>query len=272
MSTGEVRLGFVAIFLVACAPAVADSSAVADTPVVAAAAAGPQRLDEAFPPPPGASRVPADGFGGYLRGLALYPADRQVLTHAGVPVAMPAARVVDVPLVRGDLQQCADSILRLRATWERNDGRDPAFRYTSGDLSRWSDWKQGTRLVVSGNRVTRVVGKAKADASDASFEAWMADLFTYAGTRSLPTDAPAAAGPIAPGDFLVTPGSPGHAVLILDVATRGDAAWVLVGQGYMPAMDFHVVEGETDGWFAVTGDTLDTRPIPMSWSTRRRFP
>lgn len=258
--------------LVGCATAVADPAPADGPPDVSRVAVGPATVADAFPPPPGAARAPTDGFGAWLRALPLYPTDRAVRTHAGDPVAMPAARVVDLPLVRGDLQQCADSILRLRATWERSVGRDPAFRYTSGDLSRWSEWRTGTRLVVSGNRVSRVPGRAAADASDASFEAWMADLFTYAGTRSLPADTVAATGPIAPGDLLVTPGGPGHAVLILDVAADATATYVLVGQGYMPAMDFHVVAGETGGWYRVDGPTLETRPIAMSWSSRRRFP
>lgn len=261
----------IAALWLACAAA-ADPPAAAPTPVVAEAAPVGRTIEAAFPPPEGAVRVPTEGFGAWLRARPLYPPDREVLTYDGRAVAMPAARVVEMPLVPGDLQQCADSVLRLRATWERETGHEPAFRYTSGDLSKWSEWRAGTRLVVSGNRVSRVPGKARVDASDASFDAWLADLFMYAGTRSLPADTVAATGPIAPGDLLVTPGSPGHAVLILDVATRGDDVWVLVGQGYMPAMDFHVVAGEADGWFHVDGETLETRPIPMAWSTRRRFP
>jgi predicted metal-dependent peptidase len=44
--------------------------------------------------------------------------------------------------------------------------------------------------------------------------------------------------------------------------------WVLVGQGYMPAMSFHVA----GGWHRVEGETLDVRPIPVPWSGLRRWP
>ncbi|MFN7146484.1 MAG: DUF4846 domain-containing protein, partial [Myxococcota bacterium] len=74
-----------------------------------------------------------------------------------------------------------------------------------------------------------------------------------------------------PGDIVVQPGSPGHAVVLLDVATRGDRAWVLVGQGYMPAMDFHVLDGPVAGWFPVEGDWLPSAPIPVPWSGLRRW-
>jgi hypothetical protein len=229
-----------------------------------------ETLAEAFPPPPGSHRVAADAWGEWLRQLPLYPPDRQVLTYDGRPVGMDFARVVALPLVKGDLQQCADTLLRLRATWERSVGRSPAFHYTSGDLSSWSAWAAGTRPKVSGSSVTFVKGAARADSSDAAFEAWMANLFTYAGTRSLPMDTVAVTEP-APGDLVVQPGSPGHAVAILDVAEAEGRRWVLVGQGYMPAMDLHVLDGPDTRWFPVEGEWLASSPIAVPWSGLRRW-
>lgn len=211
-----------------------------------AGAAFAETIEEAFPPPAGAQRAEADAFGRWLRALPLDPLGTPVRSHAGEVITMPAARVVDLELVPGDLQQCADSILRLRASWLRSVGTEPAFHYTSGYLSRWSDWAAGARPRVSGNQVSLRRGAAAADASEASFSRWLADLFTYAGTRSLPLDTRADAVP-DPGDVLVAPGSPGHAVILLDVAVAGERRWVLAGQGYMPAMDFHVVAGPDGG-------------------------
>lgn len=96
------------------------------------------------------------------------------------------------------------------------------------------------------------------------------NLFMYAGTRSLGLDTTPVTAPQV-GDVLVLPGSPGHAVLILDVATHEAQTWVLVGQGFMPAMDFHVVAGPVGGWYPVEGDTLPTEPIVMPWSGLRRW-
>jgi hypothetical protein len=208
-----------------------------------AALAFAETVRDAFPPPSGAHRVPADAFGEHVRSLPLLPPGEPVLTWDGREVAMRAARVVDLPLPARDLQQCADSVLRVRAEWERARGQSPAFHYTSGTLSRWSDWR-GT------------------------WESWLLDLYTYAGTRSLPLDTVADDTP-DPGDVLVTPGSPGHAVMLLDVATDGQDTWVLVGQGFMPAMRFHVAG---PGWLRVAGDRLDVYPIPMSWAGLRRWP
>lgn len=232
-----------------------------------------ESVNQAFPPPSGTERVPVEkgSFGEWLRERPLYPPDRQVLSYAGDPLDMPAARVFDMPVGTRDLQQCADSILRLRATWERASGRSPEYHYTSGYLSSWAAWAAGSRPLVSGSSVSTRKGAASPDSSDQNFDRWLYDLFMYAGTRSLPKDTEADSLP-DPGDLLVTPGSPGHAVLILDVALSGTQRWVLVGQGYMPAMDFHVVKGPVQGWYRVEGEILDTAPIPMPWSGLRRWP
>lgn len=229
-----------------------------------------QTVSEAFPPPPGAHRVASDAFGAWLGELPLYEPGRQVLSYDGRPMAMDAARVVNIPVGTRDLQQCADSALRLRASWERAVGRSPAFHYTSGDVSSWSAWAAGTRPRVSGNDVTFVAHAAAADDGDASFEAWLMNLFTYAGTRSLGLDTVPASEPQA-GDLVVIPGSPGHAVVVLDVAQDTSHTWVLVGQGFMPAMDFHVLSGPFAGWFLVEGDVLPSTPIPVPWSGLRRW-
>jgi gentisate 1,2-dioxygenase len=63
----------------------------------------------------------------------------------------------------------------------------------------------------------------------------------------------------------VAPGSPGHAVVVLDVATDTDGAiYALLGQGFMPAQEFHVVKGSGEQvvdnvwWRIEPGKPLDT--------------
>lgn len=210
----------------------------------------------------------------YLRSLPLWPEGTPVLDYRGKPTGIPALRAVNLPLVRGDLQQCADTVLRLRATFVRQQGGDPAFRYTSGWVSNWSAWAAGKRPQVSGNVVT-VSATGKIDNSDTAFEAWLTDLFMYAGTHSLVKDTVAVDGGtsrLKPGDIVVYGGSPGHAVVLLDSAVDSQGGeYVLVGQGFMPAQSFHICPGPHSGWFAVSGDTLPTLPLSMPWGGLRRF-
>ena len=53
-----------------------------------------------------------------------------------------------------------------------------------------------------------------------------------------------------PGDVLIQGGYPGHAVLVLDVAVAPDGRrWLLLGQSYMPAQEFHVLKNGDGVWY-----------------------
>lgn len=72
----------------------------------------------------------------------------------------------------------------------------------------------------------------------------------WAGSASLHAHDTVADDHPDPGDVLVHPGFPGHAVILLDVARdEAGTTWVLVGEGYMPAQDFHVELGPRAGWW-----------------------
>jgi hypothetical protein len=183
-----------------------------------------------------------------------------------------------------DLQQCADTTIRLHAEYLWSQGRadEAGYHFTSGDLSRWEDWRKGEHFVIAGSQVKRVPGPARANDHD-QYRSWLQYVFRYAGTKSLHFDADPITDdqPLLAGDVFVAPGSPGHAVVLLDVASNANGERVaLVGQGFMPAQDLHVVaetgEHTIDGvWFRLpdTGESLDTpswSPIPRGSAIRYR--
>jgi len=165
---------------------------------------------------------------------------------------------VDLPLVKGDLQQCADSAIRLHAEWQRSEGKpDISYHATSGDPIPWSRYQAGERPYVSNNHIAwRSIG------TPGSWDNWLRSVFMWAGTRSLQAYETVPVSQPMPGDVLVEGGSPGHAVLILDVATRGDETWLLIGEGFMPAQDFHVELGPEAGWWLWTEQGLG---LPHWW-------
>lgn len=197
---------------------------------------------DAFPPPVGATRVTPDGFGVRLQQLKLRGPLEPVRTHDGRAVAH-RARVIELPLVKGDLQQCADSALRLRAEYLRDEGLEVVFHATSGDPMPWARYRDGERAYAVGNSL-----KWKS-ADPASWDRYLTDLFMWAGTASLAERDTVPDRHPDPGDVMVQPGFPGHAILLLDVATKGEQTFVLVGEGYMPAQDFHIELGDQDGWW-----------------------
>jgi hypothetical protein len=181
-----------------------------------------------------------------------------------------------------DLQQCADSAIRLHAEylWYREQAHEAAYHFTSGDRSSWTDWRRGERFVIAGSKVGRIRGAPRAN-SHRAYRGWLTHLFRYAGTRSLARDSDAVgARPFAAGDFFVQPGGPGHAVMIVDVAEHSDGRRAaLIGQGFMPAEDFHILESRgratVDGvWFllpAGMGHVSTPSWTPFSRRQARRF-
>ncbi|MCA9521392.1 MAG: DUF4846 domain-containing protein [Myxococcales bacterium] len=245
--------------------------------------ARPQPLASRFAPPSGFRRIAVrrGSFAEFLRNLPLRPPGTPVRAYDGrliVPGGDPRlAAVVELPLVRGNLQQCADSVLRLRAEYlyRQRRFREIAFHYTSGFLSRFDAWSRGDRPRVVGRRV-QIRRGAPQGSGRASFERYLRDLFIFAGTISIAREGKRVSrAELAIGDYIVLGGSPGHAVIVLDIA--GDSSGhrvALLGQGFMPAQDFHVLRAN-DGspWFRVDDPAgLDTPFWPrFPWSALRRF-
>jgi len=233
-----------------------------------------ESLQQRFPTPEGFVRVeaPASSFGAWLRELPVHVGSPIVRTSKGQTIEAPALATVPLDLGRGDLQQCADSALRLYAEyrWDAQRVGDVAFHFTSGDRSAWTDWVKGERFVVSGSKVQRAMGSPR-EPTHAVYRSWLQHTFMYAGTRSLRLDAETVAPNLVlqPGDMLVDPGSPGHAVMLLDVAESPNGERVaLIGQGFMPAQTFHVLAPERGhgraGWFLLPKQTSGVVKTP-SW-------
>ncbi len=237
--------------------------------------ATPLSLRTRFASPPGYTRLTvAEGsFAEWLRYLPVRE-DPQVYAYDGRPLQAPAAAVVLLDVGDRDLQQCADAIIRLHAEylWSSGQFAAIAYHFTNGVRSAWLAWADGERFAKIDGRL-RGVSKAKKDHGRAAFRAYLQHLFIYAGTRSLPKDARALAEEEAlrPGDFFNQAGSPGHAVLILDIAVDAAGHQVaLLGQSYMPAQDFHVLTSSAadvvDGiWFPLPVGALAVLRTP-SWA------
>ena len=232
------------------------------------------RLEDKFPEPKGYQRVEVetDSFGEWLRNMPVVERT-DVRAYDGSIINAPAAAIIPIDVGRGDVQQCADSILRLYSEyrWHRNTQETWAMHFTSGDISSWKDWASGKRFQISGSKVKQVQ-KAKPDSSYEQYKKWLHHTFLYAGTRSLHRDS-APVGieqDIEPGDFFATAGSPGHAIIVLDVAKNSEGqAIALLGQGFMPAQELHVLRNSAPqnmNWFLLPKNQEDALHNP-SWSS-----
>lgn len=243
-------------------------------------------LDEHFPAPPGFVRVAAQpqSFAAFLRTLPVRLDRTTVLDFRQRPLIRPSAAVIHLDVGTTDAQQCADTALRLYAEWRWSRGLGPetAFHFTSGDRTRFADWVAGERITAAGRGIERHRGPPRR-ADHGSFRRWLDLVFRYAGTQSLRLDTSPVGldAALAAGDVFVEPGSPGHAVMLLDLAESADGRRVaLIGQGYMPAEELHVLgagaPATVDGrWFVLPGrdGTLATPSWrPFDRGGARRFP
>ena len=204
-----------------------------------------------FAPPAGYQRLAVEqgSFAQWLRGLPLKPGCPAILRYDGFETddQQSHVAVIDMGVGRRDLQQCADSIIRLRAEYLYSAGRmdDIHFRFTSGQAAAWRKWSAGERPTVRGGQVAWARSAARNE-SYTNFHAYLEVVFTYAGTRSLNAemnDVPAG-GEVEIGDVLVQAGSPGHAVIVVDIAkhSRTGKRVLLIAQGFMPAQEMHIVK------------------------------
>ncbi len=241
-------------------------------------------LESRFPAPSGAERVPvaAKSFGQFLRSLPLAPEGTPVRSYAG-GVLHPAdhanvAAVADLDIGTHDLQQCADSVIRLHAEWRWSLGKSEENRYHAGGglVLAFDGYVKGDRLVVEGGapKMSRIAKPQPA--THALHRKWLDEVFGWANTGSLATEAKKIdIADLRPGDFFVMPGAPfGHAVLVLDVAVTKGKKHALIGQGFMPAQSFHVLRANGTPWFPIDEAAgAITTPFwkPFPWSSLRRL-
>jgi poly-gamma-glutamate synthesis protein (capsule biosynthesis protein) len=216
-------------------------------------------LDTRISVPNGYTRIPSDKeeMAGFLRSLPLKEDNSEVLLYDGTPKSNQEDHVAVFSMDVGDrdLQQCADSVIRVYAEyyWSIGAYDKIAFHLTNGFLMEYTKWRDGNRLEVNGNDVSWSK-TAEYDDSYDCFIRYLTMVFTYAGTLSFSEECePTTLKDLRPGDMFLQGGSPGHCVLVVDIALdeEGNRCYLLA-QGYMPAQEFHIVKNPLhpeDPWY-----------------------
>lgn len=237
-------------------------------------------VETRIPAPEGFTRVETDGFGEFIRSQALLPDGSPVLLYDGSESPDDVHVAVFSMSVPGrDLQQCADAAIRLRAEYLYFSAQEEkiAFHLTNGFLMEWSKWKEGYRLKEENNETWW----EKTEEPDGSYEnllAYLYRVFTYAGTLSLSYECiKVDEKDMRIGDMFLYGGSPGHCVIIADMAKNeeGETAFLLA-QSNMPAQQVHILKNplHDDPWYYISELTypLSTLKYEFPEGSLVRFP
>lgn len=228
-----------------------------------------------FPVPDGFKRTEVEpkSFQNYLRILPLKPHGSEVKYFNGGNKSNNNiyAAVIDLPIGKKDLHQCADAIMRLKAEylWKNNRFDEIHFNFTNGMQVDYSEWMEGKRIVVNGNRTNWEQRTGPSNSYD-DFWKYMETIFMYAGTLSLSKELEKKEWEhLDIGDILIQGGSPGHAVIVVDMVKNNDTGErrFLLAQSYMPAQEIHILQNPRDpnlsSWYS---DNFDGDLVSPEWN------
>jgi len=221
-------------------------------------------------------------FDFFLRNLPLKPLGSNVLYFDGTvkPNRNVYEAVVDLPIGKQDLHQCADAVMRLRADYFYSQKQYDKihFNFTNGFRADFSKWAAGYRIAIKGNK-TSWVKTAKPSDSYETYWKYLEKVFMYAGTASLEKELKSInVSDIRIGDVFIKGGFPGHAVIVVDMAVnpKNNQKIMLLAQSYMPAQEIQILKNPNSSslspWYAVDfGTSLKTPEWTFSSSQLKRF-
>ena len=165
------------------------------------------------------------------------------------------AAVFSMEVGEEDLQQCADSIMRIYAEYLYKSGNEDkiSFKFVDGFVCDYNHWKQGYRVKFANDK-PYWEQVASSDDSEETFKKYLRIVFSYSSTLSMENESkPVDISELKVGDIFIKGGSPGHVVMVADICENeaGEKAFLLA-QGFMPAQSFHIIKNPAhseDPWY-----------------------
>ena len=243
-----------------------------------------QTIETRFNTPKNFSRIEVEtnSYANYLRTLPLKQHGSLVTMYNGWTKDNNNVyeAVVDMSIGKRDLHQCADAIMRLKAEylWNNKQYDQIHFNFTNGFRVDYTMWMKGNRIVVNDNK-TYWKQSAKPSKTYKSFWKYMEIIFSYAGTLSLSRELNSIQViDMQIGDVFIYGGSPGHAVVVVDMAIdkSTNKKVFMLAQSYMPAQDLQILQNPNNPnnspWYNLdfTGD-LNTPEWTFNQDELMRF-
>lgn len=235
--------------------------------------------------PEGFTRISSDStsFAFHLRNLPLKPKGSLVSYYNGEfkPNNNVYEAVVDLPIGKRDLHQCADAVMRLRADYffQSKQYDSIQFNFTNGFKADYANWRKGKRIIVNGNQVSWKQSNQPSD-SPKGYWKYLEIVFSYAGTASLEKEMKSVSlEKMRIGDVFIKGGFPGHAVIVVDIAINKTTSEkiFLLAQSYMPAQEVQVLKNPNNRglspWYGLSeiSNSLSTPEWVFKKSDLKRF-
>ncbi len=191
--------------------------------------------------PVGYTRVD-DSYAEFMRRLPLKKRGSKVklFTGGNAHYQWLSTGVIDLPLLSNS-EQCADMTMRLRAEYLFSQGRYSEIRFRD----------------VNGNTLRYSGG-----GSHKALESFLKRAYGVCSTFSVSRETePRPISEVQPGDVLVYPARKqegmGHALIVIDVARKGNKVAIMCAEGNTPAREAHIVRNFNpveNPWFFFDGD------------------
>lgn len=197
-----------------------------------------------IPAPIGYERVGAEkgSYQEWMRELPLKPKGTKVMLYTGGEANFQflSTGVIDMPLL-SNAEQCADVTMRLRAEYLYHSGKWSEICFT--DVN-------GKKLKYSGGH------------SRKALEKYLRKAYECCSTFSVSRETQSRKiSEVEAGDVLVYPARKiegmGHALIVVDVARKGNKVAIMCAEGNTPARDIHIVRNPNvvrNPWFIFDGD------------------
>ncbi len=191
--------------------------------------------------PVGYTRVD-DSYAEFMRRLPLKKRGSKVklFTGGNAHYQWLSTGVIDLPLLSNS-EQCADMTMRLRAEYLFSQGRYSEIKFRD----------------VNGNTLRYQGGSSRK-----ALEKFLKRAYGVCSTFSVSRETePRPVSEVQPGDVLVYPARKlegmGHALIVIDVARKGNKVAVMCAEGNTPAREAHIVRNLNpmeNPWFFFDGD------------------
>lgn len=191
--------------------------------------------------PMGYTRVKGN-YAEFLRSLPLKKKGSkvQLFTGGNAHFQWLSTAVIDLPML-SNAEQCADMTMRLRAEYLFNQGRYSEIKFRD----------------VNGNTLRYHGGSSRK-----VLEKFLKNAYGVCSTFSVSRETePRKISEVQPGDVLVYPARKlegmGHALIVIDVARKGNQVAIMCAEGNTPARELHIVRNHNpieNPWFFFDGD------------------